>query len=52
MREYFERIPVIKFEGGKSNNPLSFKIYDANRIVGGKTMKEQLKFAMCWWHTL
>lgn len=52
MKEYFDRIPEIKFEGSKSREPLAFKYYDKDRVVGGKTMGEQLKFAMCWWHTL
>ena len=29
----FENIPVIKYEGAKSTNPLAFKFYDADRIV-------------------
>jgi len=52
MSEIFKNIPKIEYEGPESKNPLSFKFYDANRIVGGKTMKEQLRFAMAWWHAL
>ncbi len=52
MKEYFNRIPRICYEGRQSKNPLAFKYYDRDKIVGGKTMKEQLRFAMCWWHTL
>ncbi|MEG2670331.1 MAG: xylose isomerase, partial [Oscillospiraceae bacterium] len=35
-----------------STNPLAFKYYNPNEIVAGKSMKEQLKFAMSYWHTL
>lgn len=42
----------IKYEGPKSTNPLSFKFYNPTDVVGGKTMREQLKFAMSYWHTL
>ncbi len=49
---YFEKIQTIPFEGVTSQNPFSFKFYDANRIVGGKPMAEQLRFAMSYWHTL
>lgn len=49
---YFENIDKIKFEGVESNNPLSFKYYDANRIVAGKKMSEHLKFALSYWHTM
>jgi len=50
--QYFPTIPTIEFEGIDSKNPLAFRYYDANRIVLGKPMKDWLKFAMAWWHTL
>lgn len=50
--EYFPGIRKIKFEGTESHNPLAFRYYDAERVVLGKPMKEWLKFAMAWWHTL
>lgn len=49
---YFENIEKIKYEGVNSKNPLSFKYYDADKIVAGKKMSEQLKFAMSYWHTM
>lgn len=52
MREYFTGINKIKFEGEDSTNPLAFKYYDANRIVAGKKMKDHLRFALSYWHTL
>ena len=51
MSEYFKNIPQIKYEGLESNNPLSFKYYDENKVVLGKTMKELFRFATCYWHT-
>lgn len=51
-KEYFPSIGKIKFEGTESYNPLAYRYYDPERIVLGKTMKEWLKFAMAWWHTL
>ncbi len=51
-KEYFPNIGKIKFEGPKSYNPLAYRYYDAERVVLGKPMKEWLKFAMAWWHTL
>ncbi len=50
-QEYFKGIGKIAFEGAKSTNPLAFKWYDENRIVGGKTMKDHLRFAVAYWHT-
>ncbi|MDR2899028.1 MAG: xylose isomerase [Clostridiales bacterium] len=52
MGEIFANVPAIKYEGPKSTNPLAFKFYDAQKVVGGKTMREQLRFAMAWWHNL
>lgn len=51
-KEYFPNIGKIKYEGTKSYNPLAYRYYDAERVVLGKPMKEWLKFAMAWWHTL
>jgi xylose isomerase len=50
-KEYFPGIGRIPFEGRDSDNPLAFKVYDANKKIGGKTMAEHLKFAVCYWHT-
>ena len=47
----YEQIPSIPFEGPKSKNPFSFRYYDKNRVIGGKTMAEHLRFALSWWHT-
>lgn len=52
MKTYFPNLPQVKYEGANSQNPFAYKFYDADRVIGGKTMKEQLKFAMSWWHTL
>ena len=49
---FFEKIKKIKYEGKNSQNPLSFKYYNPDEVIGGKTMKEQLKFALSWWHTM
>ena len=51
MSDYFKNINEIIYEGPDSDNPLSFKYYDENKQVLGKTMKEHLRFATCYWHT-
>jgi xylose isomerase len=51
-KEYFPQIGKIPFEGKDSKNQLAFHYYDADKVVMGKTMKEWLRFAMAWWHTL
>ena len=50
--EFYKGIGKIKYEGADSKNPLSFKYYNPEENVGGKTMREQLKFAMSYWHTM
>lgn len=52
MSEIFKGIDKIVYEGPKTKNPLAFKYYDAEKIIDGKPMKEHLKFALAWWHTL
>ena len=51
-KEYFPFLKnAVQFEGRESDNPLAFKFYDENKMVGGKTMKEHLRFAIAYWHT-
>ena len=49
--EFFKGIGKIRFEGRGTDNPLAYKWYDENKMVGGKTMKEYLRFAVSYWHT-
>ena len=50
-KEFFKGIGAIKFEGLNSDNPLSYRWYDENKVVAGKTMKEWLRFAVAYWHS-
>lgn len=47
---YFN-IEKVEYEGAESRNPFAFKYYNTDEIVMGRTMKEQCKFAMSYWHT-
>src|SRR6201996_6926376 len=51
QKEYFKGIGAIPYEGPKSDNPLAYRWYDANKVVGGKTMKDHLRFAVAYWHS-
>jgi xylose isomerase len=51
MQPAFPKISKIKFEGAKSKNPLAFKHYNPDENVGGKTMRDHLRFAVVYWHT-
>ena len=48
---YFKDIAPIVYEGPQTTNPLAYRYYDKNRMVGDKTMEEHLRFAVCYWHT-
>lgn len=48
---YFESVNKVSYEGKDSKNPLAFKYYNPEEVVGGKTMKEQLRFSVAYWHT-
>ncbi|MHB1453466.1 MAG: xylose isomerase [Saccharofermentanales bacterium] len=52
MKEFYPGIPKIRFEGAKSVNPLAFRHYNAQEQVCGKAMKDHLRFAMSYWHTM
>jgi xylose isomerase len=51
MTEFFDGVDAIRFAGPGSDDPLSFRWYDADRVVLGRTMREQLRFATCYWHS-
>jgi xylose isomerase len=48
---YFNHIPTIQFEGLQTQNPLSYRYYQADKKILGKTMAEHLRIAICFWHT-
>jgi len=50
-KEYFKGINKIQFEGKESDNPMSYKYYNPDHIVAGKTMREHFKFAIAYWHS-
>lgn len=50
--KFFENVPKVKYEGSKSTNPFAFKYYNPEAVIAGKKMKDHLKFAMSWWHTM
>lgn len=49
---YFKNVNKIQYEGAESTNPLAFKHYNENEVVLGKSMKDHLRFAVAYWHTL
>ena len=51
MKKYSE-IEKINYEGPKSKEPFAFKYYDPDEVIHGKKMRDHLKFALSYWHTL
>lgn len=47
----FPDINVVQYEGPDSDNPLAFRWYNPEEVVGGKTMKDHLRFSIVYWHT-
>ncbi len=50
--EFYSKIKKIKYDGKESKNPLSFKFYNPEEVIAGKPMREHLRFAMSYWHTM
>jgi len=45
---FFNQKDPIKYRKGKG---LSYRWYDPDKIVLGKSMQDQLRFAVCYWHS-
>jgi len=48
---FFPDVSQIKYEGSDSKNPLAFRHYNPTESVDGMSMKQHLRFAVCYWHT-
>lgn len=51
MAEFFEGVDRVTYEGPDTDNPFAFRYYDADRVVLGKPMRDQLRMAVCYWHS-
>ena len=50
--DFFDQVTgPIGFEGLDSDNDFAYKVYDPDRVVLGRTMEEQLRVAVCYWHS-
>jgi xylose isomerase len=47
----FPEIDKIRYEGPKSKNPFSFRHYNPDEVVEGKSMRDHFRFSVCYWHT-
>ena len=51
MEDYFAGIEPIRYAGPDSRDPLSYRYYQPERVVAGKTMAEHFRFSVAYWHT-
>ncbi|HSJ72615.1 MAG TPA: xylose isomerase [Acidimicrobiia bacterium] len=51
MSEFFGDVDKVRFEGPGTDNPYAFRYYNPERVVLDKTMAEQLRMAVCYWHS-
>lgn len=52
MKEYFPNIKRIEYTEDKKKPGLYFRRYKPDEMVGGKKMKDHLRFSMAYWHTM
>jgi xylose isomerase len=52
MGKFLSEFETVKFEGPGSSKELSYQWYDADKVVLGKPLKEHLRFAVAYWHSL
>jgi xylose isomerase len=50
--DFFSDVPgPIPFGGLDATDPLSYKVYEPDRLVLGKRMDDHLRIAVCLWHS-
>ncbi len=50
--DFFSDVPgPIPFGGLDASDPLSYKVYEPDRLVLGKRMEDHLRIAVCLWHS-
>ena len=51
MNEFFS-VGKIRYEGPRSTNPFAFHHYQPDELLNGKPMRDHLRFALSYWHTM
>ncbi|MHA1158791.1 MAG: xylose isomerase, partial [Alphaproteobacteria bacterium] len=51
MTDFFDQKDVVRYTGDADTDTLSYRWYDPDRMVLGKRMEDQLRFAVCYWHS-
>ncbi len=50
-KKHFPRIQTIAYEGSQSTKALSFKHYNPDEVIDGKTLSEHMRFSIAYWHS-
>ena len=48
---FFDTVGEIAYEGAGTDNELAYRVYDPDRTVLGKRMEDQMRVAVCYWHS-
>ncbi len=48
----FSNFQTVKYEGPNSQNALAYRWYNPDKVVMGKPLREHLRFAVAYWHSL
>jgi len=48
----FSEFPTVKYAGSSSDDEFAYRFYDPDKVVLGKPLKEHLRFAVAYWHSL
>jgi len=52
MSEMYSGLEKVQYDGPKTRNKLAFQYYNPDEPILGRKMREYLKFAVSYWHTL
>jgi len=47
---FFGSVDRIAYAGPDSDDPLTFRHYQPDELILGKSMQDHLRFAVCYWH--
>ena len=48
----YDEIKTIPYAGPQDTDPFTFKYYNPDEVLAGKKMREHLRFALSYWHTI
>jgi xylose isomerase len=51
MTDFFPEVAPIHYEGPDATSDLAYRVYDPDRVVLGRRMEDQLRLAVCYWHS-